>query len=69
MFIEFSFERKLLFLLVFPISKELERIMKEYFLKDDNGLFHIFRIFLSNEFSFIFLIISQNSNKLLFNCI
>ena len=62
MFIEFSFERKLLFLLVFPISKELERIMKEYFLKDDNGLFHIFRIFLSNEFSFIFLIISQNSN-------
>ena len=69
MFIEFSFEWKLLFLLVFPISKELERIMKEYFLKDDNGLFHIFRIFLSNEFSFIFLIISQNSNKLLFNCI
>ena len=63
MFIEFSFERKLLFLLVFPISKELERIMKEYFLKDDNGLFHIFRIFLSNEFSFIFLIISQNSNN------
>ena len=62
MFIEFSFERKLLFLLVFPISKELERIMKEYFLKDDNGLFHIFRIFLSNEFSFKFLIISQNSN-------
>ena len=63
MFIEFSFEWKLLFLLVFPISKELERIMKEYFLKDDNGLFHIFRIFLSNEFSFIFLIISQNSNN------
>ena len=63
MFIEFSFELKLLFLLVFPISKELERIMKEYFLKDDNGLFHIFRIFLSNELSFIFLLIFRYKNK------
>ena len=63
MFIEFSFELKLLFLLVFPISKELERIMKEYFLKDDIGLFHIFRIFLSNEFSFIFLLIFKCKNK------
>ena len=63
MFIEFSFEFKLLFLLVFPISKELERIMKEYFLKDDIGLFHIFRIFLSNEFSFIFLLIFKCKNK------
>ena len=63
MFIEFSFHLKLLFLLVFPISKELERIMKEYFLKDDNSLFHIFRIFLSNEFSFIFLLIFKCKNK------
>ena len=63
MFIEFSFELKLLFLLVFPISKELERIMKEYFLKDDIGLFHIFRIFLSNELSFIFLLIFKCKNK------
>ena len=63
MFIEFSFELKLLFLLVFPISKELERIMKEYFLKDDIGLFRIFRIFLSNEFSFIFLLIFKCKNK------
>ena len=63
MFIEFSFELKLLFLLVFPISKELERIMKEYFLKDDIRLFHIFRIFLSNEFSFIFLLIFKCKNK------
>ena len=63
MFIEFSFHLKLLFLLVFPISKEVERIMKEYFLKDDNRLFHIFRIFLSNELSFIFLIIFKYKNK------
>ena len=63
MFIEFTFNPKLLFLLVFPAFREFERAMKVHFLKDDNSLFHIFRIFLSNELSFIFLIIFNRMNK------
>ena len=63
MLIEFTFNPKLLFLLVFPAFREFERAMKVHFLKDDNSLFHIFRIFLSNELSFIFLIIFNRMNK------
>ena len=63
MFIEFTFNPKLLFLLVFPAFREFEKAMKVHFLKDDNSLFHIFRIFLSNELSFIFLIIFNRMNK------
>ena len=63
MFIEFSFNVKLLFLLVFPISRELEKLVKEKILKDESKFFHIFRIFLSDELAFIFMIIFACMNK------
>ena len=65
MCIEFTFEPKLLFLLVFPIFKELEKIILKLYIKEDNDkdLFKIFRTFLSNEFSFIFLLIIKCMNK------
>ena len=65
MFIEFTFEPKLLFILVFPIFKELEKIILKLYIKEDNDkdLFKIFRAFLSNEFSFIFLLIIKCKNK------
>ena len=39
MLIEFTFNPKLLFLLVFPAFREFEKAMKVHFLKDDNSLF------------------------------
>ena len=66
MFIEFTFEPKLLFIFVFPIFKELESIIERLYIteyKKDNNLFKIFRAFLSNEFSFIFLLIIKCMNK------
>ena len=63
MYIEFSFNLKLLFILIYPIFKISEQPIANQFLKKDNHLFRIFRIFLSNEFSFIFLLIFKCMNK------
>ena len=69
MFIEFSFNRKLLFILIFPIFRELQKIILQLFIQKDDfesvnrKLFRIFKVFLSNEFSFIFLLIFKCMNK------
>ena len=58
MIIEFSFNRKLLYLLIFPLSKQISLMIQELYIKKFNRLFRIFSIFLGYEFSIIFLIIS-----------
>ena len=63
MFIEFTFNPKLFFLFIFPISKEVEKFIVPLYLGNDPNLFKIFRAFLSNEFSFIFLLIIKCINK------
>ena len=63
MFIEFTFNPKLFFLMIFPISKEVEKFISPLYLGNDPNLFKIFRAFLSNEFSFIFLLIIKCINK------
>ena len=63
MFIEFTFNPKLFFLIIFPISKEVEKFISPLYLSNDPNLFKIFRAFLSNEFSFIFLLIIKCINK------
>ena len=63
MFIEFTFNPKLFILLIFPISKEVEKFISPLYLGNDPNLFKIFRAFLSNEFSFIFLLIIKCINK------
>ena len=64
MLIEFTFNPKLLCILVFPIFKELERFISGQLLKDKgHNLFKIFRILLSNQFSIIFLLIFKCKNK------
>ena len=63
MYVEFTFNLKLLFILVFPIFREIEKIFSDLFLKKNNEFFNIFRISLSNEFSFIFLLIFKCKNK------
>jgi len=61
--IEFSFTPKLLFILIYPIFNITEDFIIEVYLKKDNTFFKIFRIFLSKEFSFIFLLIFKCINK------
>ena len=65
MFIEFTFNPKLLFIIIYPIFKEIERfISKQFIVKGkDHNLFKIFRLFLCNEFAFIFLLIFKCMNK------
>ena len=63
MFIEFTFEPKLLFILLYPIFKVSEQPITNLYLKKDNNLFKIFRIFLCNIFSFVFLLILKFMNK------
>ena len=63
MLIEFSFNRKLLFLLIFPIFKISGKPIRKIYINNDNYLFRIFRLFLSNELSFIFLLIIKCINK------
>ena len=63
MLIEFTFNSHLLILLIFPIFKQIDSIIKNLYLQKDNTLFKIFRMFLSYEFSIIFLIISKYTNK------
>ena len=63
MIIEFTFNSQLLILLIFPIFKQIDSIVKNIYLQNDNTLFKIFRMFLSYEFSIIFLIISKYKNK------
>ena len=63
MIIEFTFNSQLLILLIFPIFKQIDSIVKNIYLQKDNTLFKIFRMFLSYEFSIIFLIISKYKNK------
>ena len=63
MLIEFSFDQKLLFLLVFPIFKQLAKFVREKYIKKDRILFRTYRIFLSFELSIIFLLIFKCKNK------
>ena len=63
MIIEFTFNSQFLILLIFPIFKQIDSIVKNIYLQNDNTLFKIFRMFLSYEFSIIFLIISKYKNK------
>ena len=63
MLIEFSFDPKLLFLLVFPIFKQLAKFVGEKYIKKDRILFRTYRIFLSFELSIIFLLIFKCKNK------
>ena len=63
MLIEFTFNKQLLILLIFPIFKQIDSIIENLYLQKDNTLFKIFRMFLSYEFSIIFLIISKYANK------
>ena len=63
MLIEFSFDPKILYILIFPLFREIEKIFEKLFYIRINKLFNLFRIFLSNEFSFIFLLIFKFMNK------
>ena len=63
MLIEFSFDPKLLYILIFPLFREIEKIFEKLFYIRINKLFNLFRVFLSNEFSFIFLLIFKFMNK------
>ena len=63
MLIEFTFDPKLLYILIFPLFREIEKIFEKLFYIRINKLFNLFRVFLSNEFSFIFLLIFKFMNK------
>ena len=72
MFIEFTFNPRLLFILIFPISKHVEKFISDNYLihnnnndnnNDNNNLFKIFKAFLSKEFAFIFLLIIKCKSK------
>ena len=65
MFLEFTFDLKLLFIIIFPIFKEIERFISKLFIVKgkDHNLFKIFRLFLCNEFAFVFLLIFKCMNK------
>ena len=63
MLIEFTFDPKLLYILIFPLFREIEKIFEKLFYIRINKLFNLFRIFLSNEFAFIFLLIFKFMNK------
>ena len=63
MFIEFTFAPKLLSILLFPIFREISKIIGNLYLTKTNEFFDIFRIFFSYEFSFIFLLIFKCKNK------
>jgi len=63
MLIEFSFDPKLLYILIFPLFREIEKIFEKLFYIRINKLFNLFRVFLSNEFAFIFLLIFKFMNK------
>ena len=63
MLIEFTFDPKLLYILIFPFFREIEKIFEKLFYIRINKLFNLFRVFLSNEFAFIFLLIFKFMNK------
>ena len=63
MLIEFTFDPKLLYILIFPFFREIEKIFEKLFDIRINKLFNLFRVFLSNEFAFIFLLIFKFMNK------
>ena len=63
MLIEFTFDPKLLYILIFPLFREIEKIFEKLFYIRINKLFNLFRVFLSNEFAFIFLLIFKFMNK------
>ena len=63
MFIEFTFDPKLLSILLFPAFREISKIIGNLYLTKTNNFFDIFRIFLSFEFSCIFLLIFKCKNK------
>ena len=63
MFIEFTFNPKLFFILIYPLFKITGQFLTKLYIQKDNNLFRIFRTFLSKEFSFIFLLILKCMNK------
>ena len=63
MLIEFTFDPKILYILIFPLFREIEKIFEKLFYIRINKLFNLFRVFLSNEFAFIFLLIFKFMNK------
>jgi len=63
MWIEFEFNIKILFILIYPIFKKIEEFTKNYITKD-NRLFKSFRYFLSYSLNFIpYLIIKFRSKR------
>ena len=66
MFLEFTFNPKLLFIIIYPILKEAERfISKQFIVKGkDHNLFKIFRLFFCNLLAIIFLLIFKCINKI-----
>ena len=63
MLLEFTFDPKLLYIIIFPIFREIDKIFEKLFYTKINYFFNIFRVFLGNEFSFIFLLIFKCMNK------
>ena len=64
MWIEFShINIKLSFLLIFPVFRRLEDVVKQAYLTNDNHLFKTFRYFSGYIFSFILLLIMNRRNK------
>ena len=63
--IEFSFNCKILFLLIFPIVFQFESPVINLYLKEnkDYFLFRLFKIFLSHLFFILFILIFQFRNK------
>ena len=63
MFIEFSFNYKILFLFIHPIIIQLEPYTIELYMKEKNILFTLFQIFLSHIFFLIFVLIFRLRTK------
>ena len=63
MIIEFSFNYKILFILIFPISTQFEPFIIKLYMREENILFELFHVFLSNLFFIIFMIIFNERTK------
>ena len=64
MLIEFSeLNAKLLILLIFPVFKNLETIVKKLYIVEDSGMFSFFRYFCSYIFASVFVLIIHYRSK------
>ena len=63
MIIEFSFNYRILFILIFPISTQFEPFIIKLYMREENILFELFHVFLSNLFFIIFMIIFNERTK------